>query len=195
VSFKQKIIKDVRKWSELFLEVPNKHLGGMPACPFAKKTWKEKNVLVKVKPKNKWYKSQLNNHLDSISFNKVIGENDGYDLLIFCDPFFNYSTDDFQDVIDDYNDWYNSKDLFFMGFHPANPANIEEQEFLVSPSGNKMPEEKGHNYSMLLIQKFSLLQEASGKLHKAGYYNKWPKGYYRDVVVSRRKTYKRIFGG
>ena len=167
----------------------------MPACPFAKKTWKEKNVLVEVKPKNKWYKSQLNNHLDSISFNKVIGENDGYDLLIFCDPFFNYSTDDFQDVIDDYNDWYNSKDLFFMGFHPANPANIEEQEFLVSPSGNKMPEEKGHNYSMLLIQKFSLLQEASGKLHKAGYYSKWPKGYYRGVVVSRRKTYKRIFGG
>ena len=43
---KEEIIKDVRKWSELFLEVPNKHLGGMPACPFAKKTWKEKNVLV-----------------------------------------------------------------------------------------------------------------------------------------------------
>ena len=45
-----------------------------------------------------------------------------------------------------------------------------------------MPEEKGHNYSMLLIQKFSLLQEASGKLHKAGYYNRVAKG-----ILSRRR--------
>jgi len=195
VSFKEEIIKDVRKWSELFLEVPNKHLGGMPACPFAKKSWKEKNVLVEVKPKNKWYKSHLNSHLDDIKFNEAVGGKEGYDLLIFCDPYFNYSTDNFQDVIDEYNDWYNPKDLFFMGFHPDNPANVEEQEFLVSPSGDKMPEEEGYNYSMLLIQKFSLLQEASDKLHKAGYYSKWPKGYYRDVVISRRKTYKRIFGG
>ena len=48
---------------------------------------------------------------------------------------------------------------------------------------------------MMLAQKFSQLQEASDKLHKAGYYDKWPKGYYQDVVVSRAKTYKRIFGG
>ena len=124
MSFKEKIIKDVRRWSELYLEVPNKHLNGFPACPYAKKTWQEKNVLVEVKPKNKWYKSQLNRHLDNITFNNEIYGKEGYDLLIFCDPYFNYSTDDFQDVIDEYNDWYNTKDLFFMGFHPDNPANV-----------------------------------------------------------------------
>ena len=43
--------KDVRKWSEHFLEIPNKHLGGFPACPFAKKTWKDNKVLVEVKEK------------------------------------------------------------------------------------------------------------------------------------------------
>ena len=192
---KEKIIKDVRKWSELFLEVPNKHLNGFPACPYAKKTWQEKNVLVEVKPKNKWYKSQLNRHLDNITFNDKIYGKEGYDLLIFCDPYFNYSTDNFQDVIDEYNDWYNTKNLFFMGFHPDNPANVEEQEFLVSPLGKEMPEENGYNYSMMLIQKFSLLQEASDKLHKSGYYKEWPVGYYQDVVASRAKTYKRIFGG
>jgi len=58
-----------------------------------------------------------------------------------------------------------------------------------------MPEEEGYNYSMMLIQKFSLLQEASDKLHKSGYYKEWPVGYYQDVVASRAKTYKRIFGG
>ena len=41
----EEIKKDVRKWSEHFLEIPNKHLGGFPACPFAKKTWKDNKVV------------------------------------------------------------------------------------------------------------------------------------------------------
>jgi hypothetical protein len=180
--------RDVRKWSELFLEVPNKHLGGYPACPFAKKTWDNNKVLVEVKRKNKWYKSELNGHLKQLDFSV-------HELLIFCDPYFNYSLEDFQDVIDEYNNWYNKKDIFFMGFHPHNPANEEEQEFLVTPNGSAPIIEDSIDYSMMLAQKFSQLQEASDKLHKAGYYDKWPKGYYQDVVVSRAKTYKRIFGG
>jgi hypothetical protein len=188
VSFKEEVIKDVRKWSELYLEIPNKHLGGYPACPFAKKTWTDNKVVVEVKRKNKWYKSELNSHIKQLDF-------DIHELLIFCDPYFNYSLEDFQTVIDEYNDWYNKKDIFFMGFHPHNPANEEEQEFLVTPNGSTPIIENSIDYSMMLAQKFSLLQEASDKLHKAGYYDKWPKGYYQDVVVSRAKTYKRIFGG
>ena len=182
------IKKDVRKWSLHYLEVPNVHLGGMPACPFAKKTWAENKVLVEVKEKNKWYKSQLNLHLKQLDLNI-------HELLIFCDPYFNYSLQQFQDIIDEYNYWYNKKDIFFMGFHPTNPANEEEQEFLVTPNGEYPQVESDMRYSMMLAQKFSQLQEASDKLHKAGYYDKWPKGYYQDVVVSRAKTYKRIFGG
>ena len=188
MSFKEEVIKDVRKWSELYLEIPNKHLGGYPACPFAKKTWTDNKVVVEVKRKNKWYKSELNGHIKQLDF-------DIHELLIFCDPYFNYSLEDFQTVIDEYNDWYNKKDIFFMGFHPHNPANEEEQEFLVTPNGSTPIIENSIDYSMMLAQKFSLLQEASDKLHKAGYYDKWPKGYYQDVVVSRAKTYKRIFGG
>ena len=180
--------RDVRRWSELFLEVPNKHLGGYPACPFAKKTWDDNKVVVEVKRKSKWYKSELNGHIRQLDFSV-------HELLIFCDPYFNYSLEEFQDVIDDYNNWYNKKDIFFMGFHPHNPANEEEQEFLVTPNGDTPIVEDSINYSMMLAQKFSQLQEASDKLHKAGYYDKWPKGYYQDVVVSRAKTYKRIFGG
>ena len=185
----EKLIKeDVRKWSLHYLEVPNVHLGGMPACPFAKKTWAENKVLVEVKEKNRWYKSQLNLHLNQLDLNI-------HELLIFCDPYFNYSLQQFQEIIDEYNYWYNKKDIFFMGFHPTNPANEEEQEFLVTPNGEYPQVESDMRYSMMLAQKFSQLQEASDKLHKAGYYNKWPKGYYQDVVVSRAKTYKRIFGG
>ena len=57
VFFKEKIIKDVRKWSQEFLEIPNKHLGGIPACPFAKKSWNDNKVIVEIKRKFKQYKS------------------------------------------------------------------------------------------------------------------------------------------
>ena len=185
---KKEIENDVRKWSEHFLEIPNKHLGGFPACPFAKKSWNDNKVVVEVKRKYKQYKAELNAHIRQLDF-KV------HEILIFCDPYFNYSLDEFQTTIDDYNDWYNKKDIFFMGFHPKNPANEEEQEFLVTPTGEMPQVESDLAYSMMLIQKFSQLQEASDKLHKSGYYKLWPRGYYQDVVVSRQKTYKRIFRG
>ena len=185
---KKEIENDVRKWSEHFLEIPNKHLGGFPACPFAKKSWNDNKVVVEVKRKYKQYKAELNAHIRQLDF-KV------HEILIFCDPYFNYSLDEFQTTIDDYNDWYNKKDIFFMGFHPKNPANEEEQEFLVTPTGEMPQVESDLAYSMMLIQKFSQIQEASDKLHKSGYYKLWPRGYYQDVVVSRQKTYKRIFGG
>jgi len=184
----KEIKKDVRKWSEHFLEIPNKHLGGFPACPFAKKTWQDNKVIIEVKRKNKWYKTELNAQLKQLDFNV-------HEILIFCDPYFNYSLEEFQDTIDAYNKWYNKKDIFFMGFHPLNPANEEEQEFLVTPHGETPLVESDLMYSMMLIQKFSQLQEASDRLHRQGYYEKWPKGYYKDVVVSRQKTFKRIFGG
>ena len=180
--------KDVRKWSEHFLEIPNKHLGGFPACPFAKKTWKDDKVVVEVKRKYKQYKAELNAQLKQLDFSV-------HEILIFCDPYFNYSLEDFQEIIDAYNSWYNKKDIYFMGFHPLNPANEEEQEFLVTPNGDAPTVESDLEYSMMLAQKFSQLQEASDKLHRIGYYEKWPTGYYQDVVVSRHKTYKRIFGG
>jgi hypothetical protein len=185
---REQITDDVRKWSEEFLEIPNKHLGGFSACPFAKKTWNDNKVIIEVKRKYKQYKAELNSHIKQLDF-KV------HEILIFCDPYFNYSLDEYQEIIDSYNKWYNKKDIFFMGFHPKNPANEEEQEFLVTPTGEMPMVESDLAYSMMLIQKFSQLQEASDKLHRQGYYKLWPKGYYRDVVVSRQKTYKRIFGG
>ena len=186
---KEDIINDVRKWSENFLEIPNKHLGGFPACPFAKKTWQDDKIVIEVKRKNKWYKTELNSHLKQLDFHV-------HEILIFCDPYFNYSLEEFQNIIDAYNNWYNKKDIFFMGFHPDNPANEEEQEFLVTPNGETPIVESDIAYSMMLIQKFSQLQEASDKLHRQGYYKLWPKGYYQDVrSIKTKKTFKRIFGG
>ena len=185
---RQQIIEDVRLWSKHFLEVPNLHLGGVPACPFAKKAWLDKKVWVSVKPKYTPYKKELNNCLKNLDFSVS-------EILIFCDPYFSYSPDELHIATKEYNEWYNRKDLYFMSFHPSNPATEEEQKFLVSPNNNTNLPNTDYKYSMMLVQKFSQLQEASDKLHRQGYYKLWPKGYYRDVVVSRAKKYKKIIGG
>jgi len=184
------IIQDIRNWSANYLEVRNEHLGGMPACPFARSTWKLKKVRIEVKPKKLWYKKTLNEILEKFNWNK-------HEILIFCDLYYNYSPDDLGDVTEAYNDFYNSKDLYFMSFHPDNPATVEEQEFLVHPGDDydysiSYPI---YSYSMMLVQKFSQLQEASDKLHRMGYYDKWPRGYYNEVVKSRYKKFNKLFGG
>jgi len=182
------IIDDVRLWSKHYLEVPNLHLGGVPACPFAKKAWHDKKVWVSVKSKGSQYKKELNNHIKNLDFNVS-------EILVFCDPYYSYSPDDLHEATEDYNYWYNKKDIYFMSFHPNNPATIDEQEFLVAPEGEIPQVDSDLKYSMMLVQKFSQLHQASDKLKKQGYYSKWPKGYYRDVVVSREEKYKKINGG
>jgi|TARA_B100000900_G_C20360895_1_gene626286 hypothetical protein len=156
----------------------------MPACPFAKKTWKEKKVKIEIKEKNKHYKSQLTNHLKTIDWDK-------HELLIFCDPWFSYDTEKFQDFIDHYNDTQNKNDIYFMGFHPSATPTIEEHAFLIDPGTEENYE--GHiEYSMMLAQKFSQLQEASDKLHRVGYYKGWPKEYYDEVVKTRAEIFNKI---
>jgi len=187
---RQQIIEDVRLWSKNFLEVSNVHLGGMPACPFAKKTWADEKVWVAVKTKHSTYKKELNDCLKNLDFTKK-------EILIFCDPYYSYTSNELHYATEEYNEWYNKKDMYFMSFHPLNPATVDEQEFLVSPTNEveEMPDYPDYKYSMMLVQKFSQLQQASDKLKKQGYYKLWPKGYYRDVVVSREKKYKKIIGG
>ena len=182
------IIDDVRLWSKHYLEVPNLHLGGVPACPFAKKAWHDKKVWVSVKSKGSQYKKELNNHIKNLNFNVS-------EILVFCDPYYSYSPDDLHEATEDYNYWYNKNDIYFMSFHPNNPATIDEQEFLVAPEGEIPQVDSDLKYSMMLVQKFSQLQQASDKLHKQGYYKLWPDEYYRDVVVSRDNKYKKINGG
>ena len=126
---RKEIIDDVRIWSKNFLEVPNLHLGGVPACPFAKKAWLDKKVWVAVKTKNSTYKKELNDCLKNLDFTKK-------EILIFCDPYFSYSPDELHVATEDFNEWYNRKDFYFMSFHPSNPATEEEQKFLVSPNND-----------------------------------------------------------
>ena len=182
-----KIKEDVRLWSKHYLEVSNKHLGGFPACPFAKKAWLDNKVQVEIKIKNYHYKKELNELIYKLDFNEK-------EILIFCDPYYSYTPNKLHEITEYYNDKYNKLDMYFMSFHPHNPATSQDQAFLVEPEG-KIPEvESDLKYSMMLVQKFSQLEEASDKLKRLGYYKKWPDEYYKDVVETRRYKYNLIKG-
>jgi len=182
----EKIKRDVIDWSKYVLEPMNKHLG-FPACPFAAKWRKDGKLRIEVRPDKSKYEKHLTNLLKD--WNKK-----QHDILIFCDPYFDqYDELQFQEKIDFYNKTYNRRDVYFMGFHPNNPATVEEQEFLVNPTDDDNQYESDLGYSMMLIQKFKQLYDASCKLHKIGYYKKWPPEYYDEVVKVRQEAYEKLF--
>jgi len=187
---KKLIHEEIRLWSKHYLEVRNKHLNGLPACPFARKSWAQNKVDIQIRNTDQGYTRDLHKHVKKLDFDKK-------ELLIFCDTNFKqYSLNKFQSIIDNFNGRYNKKDIYFMGFHPYNPPNKEEQEFLLDPTGDAsdLPESK-IEFSMMLIQKFSQLYEASDRLHRMGYYDEWPTDYYHEVVSSRQQQYKKLFKG
>ena len=187
---KKLIHEEIRLWSKHYLEVRNKHLNGLPACPFARKSWAQNKVDIQIRNTDQGYTRDLHKHVKKLDFDKK-------ELLIFCDVNYKqYSLNKFQSIIDNFNGRYNKKDIYFMGFHPYNPPNKEEQEFLLDPTGDTsdLPESK-IQFSMMLIQKFSQLYEASDRLHRMGYYNEWPTDYYHEVVSSRQQQFKKLFKG
>ena len=187
---KKLIHEEIRLWSKHYLEVRNKHLNGLPACPFARKSWAQNKVDIQIRNTDQGYTRDLHKHVKKLDFDKK-------ELLIFCDVNYKqYSLNKFQSIVDNFNGRYNKKDIYFMGFHPYNPPNKEEQEFLLDPTGDTsdLPESK-IQFSMMLIQKFSQLYEASDRLHRMGYYNEWPTDYYHEVVSSRQQQFKKLFKG
>ena len=182
----EKIKDDVIDWSKYVLEPMNKHLG-FPACPFAAKWRKDGKLRIEVRSDKSKYEKHLTSLLKDWNKKK-------HDIIIFCDPFWEqYTPEQFQDKIDFYNKTYNRRDVYFMGFHPSNPASVEEQEFLVNPTDDQYQYESDLAYSMMLIQKFKQLYDASCKLHKIGYYKKWPPEYYDEVVKVRQEAYEKLF--
>jgi|TARA_B100001094_G_scaffold296740_1_gene319197 hypothetical protein len=181
----EKIKADVIQWSKKVLEPMNKHIG-FPACPFAAKWRKENKVQIEVRMDKTKYEKHLTDTIKS--WNKK-----QHDIIIFCDPFWSqYTPEQFQEKIDFYNKTYNKRDVYFMGFHPETPANPDEQDFLCDPTEEPV-EHSDLEYSMMLVQKFKQLYEASCKLHKIGYYEKWPVDYYNEVVKTRQDTYEKLF--
>ena len=67
---KKLIHEEIRLWSKHYLEVRNKHLNGLPACPFARKSWAQNKVDIQIRNTDQGYTRDLHKHVKKLDFDK-----------------------------------------------------------------------------------------------------------------------------
>jgi len=166
------IADDLREWSMNVLEVPNPHLDGLPACPYAKKAWQDDKVKI-VETKNIYKETlrQCNEFADN-----------AYDLTI-CASFTIPNMQEFSTWCEERNSLLAKQDLHIMGFHPEFGAEEAELDFLYEHSWESSVKDE---YCMVFIQSLSQVDDASLKLEKLDYYKVYPEDEYQELVINRR---------
>lgn len=166
------IADDLREWSMNVLEVPNPHLDGLPACPYAKKAWQDDKVKI-VETKNIYKETlrQCNEFTDN-----------AYDLTI-CASFTIPNMQEFSTWCEERNNLLAKQDLHIMGFHPEFGAEEAELDFLYEHSWESSVKDE---YCMVFIQSLSQVDDASLKLEKLDYYKVYPEDEYQELVINRR---------
>jgi len=162
---------DLRSWSREVLEVPNPHLGGLPACPFARQAWRENKVLV----------VETDAFMDDCR--KFCADFTGLekDLVVVA----TYDIPDIDDLAEFVEELHlEFPNLHCMQFHPEYGAEDAGLDFL---SDNDWESATDHEYSMLFIQDLSLVVEASDKLEPLGYYEAYPADEYESLVAQRKR--------
>ncbi len=155
----ESIRQEVREWSRQTLELPSKELGGMSACPYAKKTWDAHQVLMTFK--------RTKSFMDV--FKSLESYDDKYRIHIVVDLEYEESAEEFHDRVEALNyaisnGVFGDRDLWIMGSHPDDEANeaIESDNF---------EEFNEISYAMLYIQRLEDLQSAVHKLKNTDYYS------------------------
>ena len=175
------IRKEIRDWSKHSLEKANENYNGFPPCPYAAKAWIDNKVDIQFK-----YDLSPEKLYENISH-----YNDKYELIILVDLEYEVEPDRFHGYLEGINEAisnnaFQDKDIYVMGFHPEDDVNeiIESDSFET---------EVDDVYSMIFIQRLSLLERASEKLRSKGYYDRTHGNYKVDEILQKRnKLFRRL---
>lgn len=171
------IKKDLISWSEQVLEVPNKFLKGLPACPYAKEAWAKNKVEV-IETDDVFE--------DTLSWSALF-ENSEKDVVIIA-SYYIPDIEVFESFIEEINKSMGEmSDLYFMGFHPEFGAEDKELEFLLD---NNWQSELDYEYCLVFIQSLTKVVKASNQLEKLGYYEAYPDDEYQALVIDRKRKLK-----
>ena len=182
VGEQKKICDEIKAWSKHALEVKNDNFNGLPACPFAKKAWKDDKVTVIFKDSE---------HYQDL-YTAISTFTDVYDLVIIADTSYK-PLKEFHEYIDNLNEaiangFFIQKDIWLMGFHPE-----EEQEPVFEENFKPLTDTV---YAMIFVQRLSKLQESAEKLEKQGYYKYFDREITSKELYDRRKFfYRRLKNG
>ena len=176
------ITEDILSWSKDFVELPNKHLGNLPTCPYAKTARLKGQIRIVEEPKGEDFLITIVKECEQIkTIDKKI-------TIVGCGDL-SISADELVDYIHALNHVFVPKDVYMMCHHPDDAEEIEPVEFLEDT--NWVPE---NEFMMVLIQPFMELEDASEHLSKTGFYDNWTKDYY-EGTVKKRQSYRRLYNG
>jgi hypothetical protein len=178
------ILSEILAWSQHSLEKPNAFFNNLPACPFAKKAWKEGKVAVLFK-----HEKNYQTVYSTISqFDTV------FDLVIVVDLAYEKNSDLFHEYLEKLNEaisagMFIDKDIWVMGFHPDD----EEAEYLDTEDFEQVV---NNDYAMIFIQRLSKIYDSSTNLKALGYYEEYDKEYDIETIFDQRtKLYRRLTDG
>jgi len=184
VDLEKEIIDEIRSWSEECLEHNSVEYNNLPVCPFAKKAWREKKV------------SFSFNYNDSyqLLYDEIDNFDGNLDLVILVDLSYEEDTDFFHNNLEVLNERiatgsFKNKDIFLMGFHPDDETNelIDDEDFEANIE---------EAYSMVFIQSLTKLYDASQKLTRMGYYDRYTGNYnVNEIFKKRTELYGRLKNG
>lgn len=167
----QVIEADLRSWSREVLEVPNPHLGGLPACPFARQAWREDKVLV----------VETDAFMDDCR--KFCADFTGLEKdLVVIATYDIPDIDALSALVAEMHEQF--PHLHCMQFHPEYGAEDADLDFLTD---NDWESSTAAEYAMLFIQDLRLVVDASDRLTRLGYYSAYPHDEHDALVVQRKR--------
>ncbi len=152
----------IGEWITDDLSTPVAALGGFAKCPYAKRAYLENKVM---------FVEEYGNLQETVSTLASAWDNDKTEVAII--KLHDVDEKQISELVDQLNERYMPDDFIFLDDHVNN---VEKMHDVIFNNGR---------YNVLFVQRRSKLAAATRRLEKTGYYNKWTKEYYDEVVSWR----------
>ena len=172
------ITEDISRWSKEVVEKPNKHLGNFAVCPYAKGCRNNKQLKIEEVHEAKLLLPTVVDWANKLKRTK-------YRIAIIGCSDLSITATELDSSIEALNFVYMPKDVYLMASHPE--TGDDNIDFLYDHGFSTE-----NTFSMVLIQRYQDLEEASQKLKKVGYYKYWEADYYNETVGHRHQLKERI---
>jgi hypothetical protein len=183
-STEKAIVEEIMQWSETALEKPSPQFNNLPPCPYARKALMDEKVAILFKYDDSY----------QVLYSCVSQFDDNFDLAIIVDLHDDKSAYDFHEYLESLNEaisngMFIDKDIWVMGFHPDDDVSDTAQETAIEAITDT-------EYSMIFVQRLTVLQEAADKLDKKGYYDSYDSECIASDIYNRRvELYRRLKNG
>lgn len=183
-STEKAIVEEILQWSKTALEKPSPQFNNLPPCPYAKKALMDEKVAILFKYEDSY----------QVLYSCVSQFDDNFDLAIIVDVNNDKSAYDFHEYLESLNEaiskgMFIDKDIWVMGFHPDDDVSETAQETAIEAITET-------EYSMIFVQRLTVLQEAADKLNKKGYYDNYDSECIASEIYKRRvELYWRLKNG